>query len=209
MLRFLVHLLRSAWIWAASLTLVLLWTPLLGAIRLFDVEPRRLRTGRWFRRLGRVLARINPWRIHISGGENLHANQAYVIVSNHQSLADIPILSHLKLDTKWLAKAELFRLPFLGWMLRMAGDVPIDRSDRRKGAKALLQCARYLRQRWFSFPKERGHPTGRSCRSTRAHSSWRFVSKSQSCRWWWKAPERRCHEIRGFLERPRISICGY
>ena len=157
-----VHLLRSAWIWAASLTLVLLWTPLLGAIRLFDVEPRRLRTGRWFRRLGRVLARINPWRIHISGGENLHANQAYVIVSNHQSLADIPILSHLKLDTKWLAKAELFRLPFLGWMLRMAGDVPIDRSDRRKGAKALLQCARYLRQRCsvVFFPEGTRSPDG-------------------------------------------------
>src|ERR1039458_10831654 len=70
-----------------------------------------------------------------------------VIVSNHQSLADIPVISHLKLDTKWLAKAELFRLPFLGWMLRMAGDVPIERSDRRKAATALLQCARYLRQR--------------------------------------------------------------
>src|ERR1039458_6386314 len=84
--------------------------PLKGAIRLLDVEPRRLRTGRWFRRLGRVIARVNPWRIHISGGENLNRNRAYVIVSNHQSLADIPVISHLKLDTKWLAKAELFRL---------------------------------------------------------------------------------------------------
>ncbi len=94
-----------------------------------------------------ALARVNPWRIHISGGENLDANQVYVVVSNHQSLADIPVISHLKLDTKWLAKAELFRLPFVGWMLRMAGDVPIDRSDRRKGAQAMLRCARYLRQR--------------------------------------------------------------
>jgi 1-acyl-sn-glycerol-3-phosphate acyltransferase len=141
-----VRFLRSVWIWAATAFLVVLWVPLLGAIRLFDAEPLRLRTGRWFRRLGRVLARINPWRIHISGAENLRANQAYVVVSNHQSLGDIPLIAHLKLDTKWLAKAELFRLPVLGWMLRMAGDVPIDRSDRRKGAKALLQCARYLRQ---------------------------------------------------------------
>src|SRR5450759_4902885 len=57
------RLLRSAWIWAATGALILLWVPLLGAIRLFDVEPRRLRTGRWFRRLGRVVARVNPWRI--------------------------------------------------------------------------------------------------------------------------------------------------
>ena len=141
-----IALLRTAWVWTASAILILLWTPLLGAIRLFDREPRRLRTGRWFRRLGRALAGVNPWRIHISGCENLDANQVYVVVSNHQSLADIPLISHLRLDTKWLAKAELFRLPLVGWMLRMAGDVPVERSDKRKGAKALLQCARYLRQ---------------------------------------------------------------
>src|ERR1039458_7383506 len=44
------------------------------------------------------------------------------------------------------AKAELFKVPALGWMLRMAGDVPVNRRDRRKGRMALLQCARYLRQ---------------------------------------------------------------
>jgi 1-acyl-sn-glycerol-3-phosphate acyltransferase len=141
-----LRLLRSAWIWAATAALMVLWVPLLGAIRLFDVEPRRLRTGRWFRRLGRVIARVNPWRIHISGTENLNPNQVYVIVSNHQSLADIPVISQLKLDTKWLGKAELFRLPVIGWMARMAGDVPIQRFDRRKGAIAMLRCARYLRQ---------------------------------------------------------------
>ncbi|HYL74521.1 MAG TPA: lysophospholipid acyltransferase family protein [Bryobacteraceae bacterium] len=142
-----IRVLRSIWIWTASATLVLSWVPLLGIIRLFDREPRRLRTGRWFRRLGRVVAKINPWRIQISGSENLKVNQVYVIVSNHQSLADIPVISHLLLDTKWLAKAELFRLPVVGWMLRMAGDVPIERSDRRNSAKALLRCARYLRGR--------------------------------------------------------------
>ena len=92
------------------------------------------------------MAKVNPWRIHISGRENVNADQVYVIVSNHQSMADIPLIAHLKLDTKWLAKAELFRLPLVGWMLRMAGDVPVDRSGRREGAKAMLQCARYLRQ---------------------------------------------------------------
>ena len=126
--------------------MILFWTPLLGVVRLFDHEPRRLRTGRWFRRLGRALAGVYPCRIHISGDENLKTDQVYVVVSNHQSLADIPLIAHLKLDTKWLAKAELFKVPLLGWMLRMAGDVPVERSDRRKSAKALLQCARYLRQ---------------------------------------------------------------
>ena len=157
-----IRFLRSVWIWAATAALVLLWVPLLGAIRLFDAGPCRLRTGRWFRRLGRVLAKVNPWRIHISGAENVNPHQVYVVVSNHQSLADIPIISHLKLDTKWLAKAELFQLPLLGWMLRMAGDVPVDRTDRRKGAKAMLQCARYLRRRcsMVLFPEGTRSPDG-------------------------------------------------
>jgi 1-acyl-sn-glycerol-3-phosphate acyltransferase len=142
-----ICLLRSVWIWTAGLVLVLLWVPLLSAVRLFDRDPLRLRTGRWFRRLGRALSRLNPWRLHIHGREHVNPDQVYVVVSNHQSLADIPLITHLKLDTKWLAKAELFRLPVVGWMLRMSGDVPVERSDRRKAAQALLRCARYLRQR--------------------------------------------------------------
>jgi 1-acyl-sn-glycerol-3-phosphate acyltransferase len=158
-----IRFLRSAWIWAVTAALVLLWVPLLGTVRLFDVDPRRLRTGRWFRKLGRAMARVNPWRIHVSGRENVNANQVYVVVSNHQSMADIPVISHLKLDTKWLGKAEVWRLPLLNWMLRWAGDVPIDRNSRREGAKAMLQCARYLRQRIsvVFFPEGTRSPDGR------------------------------------------------
>ena len=158
-----IRYLRSAWIWAATATLVILWVPLLGAIRLFDRDPRRLRTGRWFRHLGPALAKVNPWRIHVSGREHMAANQVYVVVSNHQSLADIPVVSFIKLDTKWLGKAEVFRFPLLGWMLRWAGDIPIDRSNRREGAKAMLQCARYLRQRVsvVFFPEGTRSPDGR------------------------------------------------
>ena len=137
---------RSLWIWTASATLILLWLPLLTFIWIFDRDRRRLRTARWFRRLGRLLAIVNPWHIVISGQENIVPGQVYVIVSNHQSLADIPVISNLKLDTKWLGKAEIFRVPVLGWMARMAGDVPVARGDRTNAARALLKCARYLRQ---------------------------------------------------------------
>jgi 1-acyl-sn-glycerol-3-phosphate acyltransferase len=138
---------RSIWIWSAGAALIASWVPLVGIVRLFDADPLYRRTARWFRRLGRALALVNPWRIHISGSENLHPDEVYVIVSNHQSLADIPLIAHLGMDAKWLAKAELFRLPAVGWMMRMSGDVPVDRADRRKAAQALLQCARYLRRR--------------------------------------------------------------
>jgi 1-acyl-sn-glycerol-3-phosphate acyltransferase len=140
-----------------------LWVPLLGVVRLFDADPLHLRTGRWFRGLGRAMARATPWRILVSGREHVNPNQVYVVVSNHQSFADIPVLSYLKLDTKWLGKAEVWRLPLMNWMLRWAGDVPIDRDSRREGAKAMLQCARYLRQRCsvVFFPEGTRSPDGR------------------------------------------------
>jgi 1-acyl-sn-glycerol-3-phosphate acyltransferase len=121
------------------------WTPLLFFISAFERDPRRLRTGRWFRRLGRMLARISGWHTVISGLENVEANRVYVIVSNHQSLADIPVISYLKIDTKWMAKAELFGVPVVGWMLRMARDIRVDRSDRSQTATTLMQCAEFLR----------------------------------------------------------------
>ena len=142
-----VRYLRSLWIWIASATLVVLWTPAVGLVHLFDREPKR-RTGRWFRGLGRAVSRVNPWRLRISGREHMEADQVYVIVSNHQSLADIPLLSHLRVDTKWLAKEELFRVPLLGWMLRMAGDIPVNRKVPREGARAMLRGAKYLKLRF-------------------------------------------------------------
>jgi len=142
-----MRLLRSTWMWISGTALVLAWAPVMAVVMLLDRKPGHLRTARCLRRLGRLLARINPWHVQISGSENIVANQVYVIVSNHQSVADIPVISHLKHDTKWLAKAELFRIPVVGWMLRMAGDIAIERSNPRQAAKALLQCAQYLRQR--------------------------------------------------------------
>jgi 1-acyl-sn-glycerol-3-phosphate acyltransferase len=133
----------------------------MGVIWVFDNE-QRLLTARWFRRLGRMLSRVNPWEIQIAGDEHIDSSQVYVIVSNHQSLADIPLVSHLRLDTKWLAKVELFRVPLLGWMMRMAGDVPVDRAVPRQGAKALLKCAQLLRQRCsvVFFPEGGRSPNG-------------------------------------------------
>src|SRR5258706_15086930 len=97
---------RSVYIWSANSFLLLIWLPLMGIVRLFDRDPRRIRTARWFRRLGRLFTKVNPWRIHITGLEHFDAAQTYVVVSNHQSLADIPILCHIRLDAKWMANAE-------------------------------------------------------------------------------------------------------
>ncbi|HXG00921.1 MAG TPA: lysophospholipid acyltransferase family protein, partial [Bacteroidota bacterium] len=90
-------------------------------------------------------------------------HRAYVVVSNHQSHADVPLIAHVPWEMKWLAKVELFRLPVVGWLLKLAGDIPVDRADRRQGAIALAAAAHYL-QRGCSvmfFPEGTRSPDGR------------------------------------------------
>lgn len=139
---------RSIWAWTAITVLILVWLPLLAVIRLFDRDPARYRTGYWFRRLGWAMIRVNPsWRVTISGEYPEDPRNPYVVISNHQSLADIPVLSCLPWEMKWVGKTELFSIPFVGWMMRLAGDIQLDRNEARSGAKALLQSREYLRKR--------------------------------------------------------------
>ncbi len=154
---------RTLWIWGAVMLLMLFWLPLLAIIRLFDRDPALYRTGRWFRRLGSAMTRVNPvWKISVKGLPEHYVRKAVVVVSNHQSLADIPVISRLPWEMKWVAKRELFRLPIVGWMMRLAGDIPLERGDARSGARVLAHAARYLRKNCpvFIFPEGTRSPDG-------------------------------------------------
>lgn len=157
-------ILRSLWTWAATITLIVSWLPLLALIRRFDRDPARYTTGRWFRRLGAAITRVNPaWKIDVSGAFPDDPRHPYVVVCNHQSFGDIPVVSRLPWEMKWVAKVELFKVPFVGRMMKLAGDIPLDRSDTRSGAKALMQARQYLQQRCsvIFFPEGTRSPDGR------------------------------------------------
>lgn len=115
--------------------LILVWLPLLAISRLFDRDPARYRTGKLFRKLGKYISKINPnWQIKITGYEGIDDRQPYIMVCNHLSQADIPLISNLPWEMKWVAKKELFDTPVVGWMMTLAGDISVDRraSDRRE-----------------------------------------------------------------------------
>ena len=62
-----------------------------------------------------------------------------VYVSNHQSLLDTLLLgTYLPGDYKWAVKSSLLKIPFLGWHLRLAGHLEIDRGGDRKAMVATL-----------------------------------------------------------------------
>ncbi|MDX1618625.1 MAG: lysophospholipid acyltransferase family protein [Balneolaceae bacterium] len=140
--------LKSILIWLAVLTLIFFWTPMLGLVRLFDRDPALYRTGRMFRTLGKWITRVNPgWHITISGNVDIDDRRPYVVVSNHLSNADIPVISNLPWEMKWVAKQELFGVPFVGWMMRLAGDISVDRSDPSRQISTLKKAVYYLRKR--------------------------------------------------------------
>jgi len=139
---------RSLWIWTAIIVLIVLWLPLVAVVRLFDRDPAQYHTGRWFRRLGATMTRVNPtWNITVGGEHIENPRTPYVVVSNHQSNADIPVISRLPWEMKWVAKAELFKVPFVGWMMRMASDMPVNRGAKASRAKVLVYARGYLQKR--------------------------------------------------------------
>ncbi len=65
--------------------------------------------------------------------ELLESAPQCVLVANHLSTLDILVLgSYLERDYRWLAKAELFRVPFMGWHLALAGHVPVYRGEAKE-----------------------------------------------------------------------------
>ena len=156
--------LRSAWVWFAVALLIILWLPLLAVIRLFDRDPVHYTTGRWFRNLGVAMTKVNPlWQVHLTGFAVPRERTPFVVVSNHQSLADIPIISHIPWEMKWIGKVELFTIPIVGWMMRLSDDISVDRKDARSGARTIIRASQVLDQRCpvMFFPEGTRSPDGR------------------------------------------------
>ncbi len=137
--------LSSAFTWVAIALIVIVALPAVALVRLFDRDPARYASGRTFRVLGSWAARINPaWTITTTGPLPSDPRRPYVVVSNHQSAADIPLISRLPWEMKWVAKRELLRVPLLGWTMQLAGDIPVDRRDPDSRAAVLRRARRVL-----------------------------------------------------------------
>ncbi|SHE32889.1 1-acyl-sn-glycerol-3-phosphate acyltransferase [Fodinibius roseus] len=136
---------KSLFIWMGIALLILFWLPMLAVRRLYDRDPARYYTGKLFRNLGMAISKINPnWKITISGYTDIDDRRPYVMVCNHLSQADIPLISNLPWEMKWVAKKELFEVPVVGWMMRMAGDISVDRKARDRRHKTFEQARYYL-----------------------------------------------------------------
>ena len=65
---------------------------------------------------------------HLIGKDNIPQKDSFIMVSNHGSLLDPPLLGHaLGRNISFMAKAELFKIPFLGFVIQACGAYPVKR----------------------------------------------------------------------------------
>ena len=105
--------------------------------------------------------------IEVEGRENFSRSATYLVMSNHQSHYDVPVLFHVLgppngMPIRMIAKIELFSIPFFGGAMREAGFVAIDRNSRKKAMASLAEAKRRMQDGtsvWIA-PEGTRSPTG-------------------------------------------------
>ena len=126
---------------------LLLWT-FVNFVGVIVVAPfSQQKASRWFGGAwGRGLLRGVPASLRILGEDNLDPSQSYIVVANHLSLIDIPILyGWLKLDLKWVMKKEVRKVPMIGGGCALLGHIFLDRSDRQAAIRELQLVKKRMR----------------------------------------------------------------
>jgi 1-acyl-sn-glycerol-3-phosphate acyltransferase len=104
------------------------------------------RTGNPVHVIARIWAKliliVSGIEVKVKGLSNIDPQKSYVYMCNHQSNFDIPVLlGCLPVQFRWLAKAELFKIPIFGRAMRGAGYVEIDRFNRDSAIMSIEKAA--------------------------------------------------------------------
>ena len=116
------------------LTLLTGWLTVLVAILWTPEAASRYCAANW----ARILCWLTPVKVTVEGAENADPRRTYVVVCNHQSQYDIFLVyGWLKLDLKWVLKAELRKAPGVGIGCEKAGHIFVDRSNPDKARQSV------------------------------------------------------------------------
>jgi 1-acyl-sn-glycerol-3-phosphate acyltransferase len=144
-----IKVLRSAIVWITGIIILVGLFPVSFIIWIlvfpFDVNRKVMHRMLIYQSI--ILVRIIPfWKLKIEGKEKIHRNQTYVIISNHASLADIIMINCLGCNFKWISKIENSKVPVLGWYLRMADYITVDRNDEDSKINMLTRSLMCLKK---------------------------------------------------------------
>lgn len=95
-----------------------------------------------YRTFARTLLFISGVKLNVNSKTNIDKNKQYIVVSNHLSYLDIPVLMvALKSNIRFIYKKSLTNIPIFGWAMFLGGYVPIDRSNARNAIESLKKAA--------------------------------------------------------------------
>jgi 1-acyl-sn-glycerol-3-phosphate acyltransferase len=133
-----------------AIPLIYIYTVVMATISLtFSLADPDGRKQHWCARTWcRLIAATVGMRVRVHGLENLPAEGVPVVyMANHQSYMDIPALyGFLPVQFRIIAKESLFRVPFMGWHLTRAGNIPINRTNRREAMRSIARAVERIRE---------------------------------------------------------------
>jgi len=96
---------------------------------------------------GRIMLFLTSVEVDVQGRENVIYGKSQIFMSNHQSGFDIfVLLAYIPRYFAWIAKKELFRMPFFGLALRRLGAIEIDRQNVVRAMHSIDDAARTIRE---------------------------------------------------------------
>ncbi|MFY9402599.1 MAG: lysophospholipid acyltransferase family protein [Candidatus Omnitrophota bacterium] len=134
------------WLYDNIVTIILFFTVLFFWFILFPFDKKRkVAHSQCFWWADAVIG-MNPfWKLKVAGLENIDHKRAYVVIANHESIADIVVLYKTRMQFKWVSKESLFRVPFIGWCLSLTRHIKLARGEYSSIKKVYREAAEWLR----------------------------------------------------------------
>ncbi len=112
---------------------------------------------------GKIQLATTGTTVEVQGVNHIDPRRSYILVANHQSNFDIfAFLGYLPIQFRWIAKAELFRAPFLGWAMSRIGYISLERESPKKAYRSMLRAAEKVKNgvSVLIFPEGTRSPDG-------------------------------------------------
>jgi 1-acyl-sn-glycerol-3-phosphate acyltransferase len=144
-----MDILKSIIVWLTGICFVIVTFPLTLIVWIITLpfDKERLIIHMLLMYESTILSFLIPiWKIHIEGREKAIKGITYVIISNHQSILDILLMNCLRYRYKWISKIENFNVPVIGWYLKMAKYITVDRGNEDSKTEMLEKSYECLKK---------------------------------------------------------------